>query len=182
METSRQRIKTINIVYIAIFAALMAVCSWISIPLVVPFTMQTFAVFMAVGLLGGKRGTIAVLVYILLGAVGFPVFAGFAGGPGVLLGPLGGYIFGFLVSALAMWAMERLPMGKKVLRIVSMLVGLLICYTVGTAWFIIVYARQGSPIALSAALLMCVVPFIIPDLAKIALAFFLSNRLKKYIR
>ena len=80
------RSKTYDLVYIAVFAVVMAVCSWISIPAQVPFTLQTFGVFMAVGVLGGKRGTLAVLVYVLLGAVGVPVFAGFSGGIGALLG------------------------------------------------------------------------------------------------
>ena len=65
-------------VYIAVFAVLIAICSWISIPTTVPFTLQTFAVFLAVGVLGGKRGSLSVLIYILLGAVGIPVFAGFS--------------------------------------------------------------------------------------------------------
>ena len=70
------RSKTYDMVYIAVFAVLIAICSWISIPMTVPFTLQTFAVFLAVGVLGGKRGSLAVLIYILLGAVGIPVFAG----------------------------------------------------------------------------------------------------------
>ena len=88
------RSKTYDMAYIAIFAVLMAICSWISIPMAVPFTLQTFGVFMAVGVLGGKRETFAVLIYILLGAVGVPVFAGFSGGIGVLLNTTGGYIVG----------------------------------------------------------------------------------------
>ena len=82
MEASKS--KTLALVYIAICAGFIAICSWISIPTAVPFTMQTFAVFFAVGFLGGKRGTAAVLIYILLGAVGLPVFSGFTGGLGVL--------------------------------------------------------------------------------------------------
>ena len=104
--------KTYDLAYIAIFAVVMAVCSWISIPMTVPFTLQTFGVFMAVGVLGGKRGTLAVLVYILLGVVGVPVFAGFSGGIGVLLNTTGGYIVGFLFSALVMWGIEKV-LGKK---------------------------------------------------------------------
>ena len=69
------RSKTYDIVYIAVFAVIMAICSWISIPAAVPFTLQTFGVFIAVGILGGKRGTLSVLVFILLGAIGVPVFA-----------------------------------------------------------------------------------------------------------
>ena len=100
--------KTYDMVYIAIFAVLMAICSWISIPMTVPFTLQTFGVFMAVGVLGGKKGTLAVLIYILLGAIGVPVFAGFSGGIGILLNTTGGYIVGFFFSALVMWGMEKL--------------------------------------------------------------------------
>ena len=74
------RSKTYDIVYIAVFAVIMAICSWISIPTAVPFTLQTFGVFVAVGVLGGKRGTLSILVFILLGAIGVPVFAGFSGG------------------------------------------------------------------------------------------------------
>ena len=82
--------KTYDLAYIAIFAVLIAICSWISIPATVPFTLQTFGVFIAAGVLGGKRGTLSVLVFILLGAVGIPVFANFSGGIGVLAGPTGG--------------------------------------------------------------------------------------------
>ena len=92
------RSKTYDIVYIAVFAVIMAICSWISIPAAVPFTLQTFGVFVAVGVLGGKRGTLSILVFILLGAIGVPVFAGFSGGIGVLAGTTGGYIIGFLFS------------------------------------------------------------------------------------
>ena len=97
--------KTLDMVCTAMFAVIMAVCSWISIPAMVPFTLQTFGVFLAVGTLGGKRGSLAVLIYLLLGAVGLPVFSGFAGGLGYMMGSTGGYIIGFLLSALAMWAM-----------------------------------------------------------------------------
>ena len=78
-----EKSKTYDMVYIAVFAVLMAICSWISIPTVVPFTLQTFGVFLAIGVLGGKRGSLAVLVYILLGAIGVPVFAEFTGGIGI---------------------------------------------------------------------------------------------------
>ena len=119
------RSKTYDLVYIAVFAVVMAVCSWISIPAQVPFTLQTFGVFMAVGVLGGKRGTLAVLVYVLLGAVGVPVFAGFSGGIGALLGNAGGYIIGFIFSALVMWAIEHVFGRKPVVQIISMIVGLI---------------------------------------------------------
>ncbi len=170
-----------DMAYIAVMAAVMAICSWISIPTTVPFTMQTFGVFMAVGLLGGRRGTLAVLVYILLGAIGLPVFAGFSGGLGTLLGTTGGYILGFLGSALIMWAMELLPMKNTPIKILSMLMGLAVCYGFGTVWFMIVYTNANGAVALSSVLAWCVIPFIIPDLIKIALALLLTGRLKNHV-
>lgn len=91
VRTNEKR-KTYDMAYIAVFTVLIAICSWISIPMTVPFTLQTFAVFLSVSILGGRRGTMAVLVYVLLGAVGIPVFAGFTGGPGIILNTTGGYI------------------------------------------------------------------------------------------
>ena len=175
------RSKTYDMVYIAIFAVLMAICSWISIPMTVPFTLQTFGVFISVGILGGKRGTVAVLVYILLGAIGVPVFAGFSGGFGVLLNTTGGYIIGFLFSALVMWGIEKVFGRKQVMQILSMLVGLIVCYAIGTAWFMVVYSRANGAVGLGTVLGWCVIPFIIPDLVKIALAFVLSARLRQYV-
>lgn len=168
--------------YIAIFAVVMAVCSWISIPTMIPFTLQTFAVFLAVGVLGGKRGTLAVLVYILLGAVGVPVFAGFQGGLGILLGTTGGYIIGFLFTALLMWLMEALLGRKLWVLAVSMVLGLIVCYAFGTAWFMVVYARNSGAVGLGTALSWCVIPYIIPDLVKIALALLLSRRLNTVLK
>ena len=142
------RSKTYDLVYSAVFAVVMAVCSWISIPAQVPFTLQTFGVFMAVGVLGGKRGTLAVLVYVLLGAVGVPVFAGFSGGIGALLGNAGGYIIGFIFSALVMWAFEHVFGRKPVVQIISMIVGLIVCYAFGTAWFMFAYTRSTGPVSI----------------------------------
>jgi biotin transport system substrate-specific component len=175
------RSKTYDMVYIAMFAVLMAVCSWISIPTVVPFTLQTFGVFVTVSMLGGKRGTLSILVYIILGAIGVPVFAGMQGGLGALLGSTGGYIIGFLFSALVMWAFEKIPGRKPLVQILSMLVALVVCYAFGTVWFMVVYARTAGAVGLGTVLGWCVIPFIIPDLVKIGLAFGLSRKLRKYI-
>lgn len=174
--------KTLDLVYIAIFAVVMAICSWISIPAAVPFTLQTFGVFMAVGVLGGKRGSLSVLIYLLLGAIGVPVFAGFSGGIGALLGTTGGYIIGFLFSALLMWAVEVLFGRKTWVLGLSMVIGLIGCYAFGTIWFMTVYARESGAIGLGTALGWCVIPFIIPDMIKIALALLLCKQLAKAIK
>lgn len=174
-----QKIKTIDIAFIAMFSAILAVCSWISIPAAVPFTLQTFGVFLAVGVLGGKRGTLTVLTYILMGMIGVPVFAGFSGGIGCLLGSTGGYIIWFLFSAIVMWLMECLLGKKKWVLILSMIFGLLVCYLFGTIWFMFVYARSTGAIGMWTALTWCVIPYIIPDGIKIGLAFVMSMRLKR---
>lgn len=178
---TKKKSRIYDITFIAISAAIMAVCSWISIPGPVPFTLQTFGVFVTVGILGGRRGTLAMLVFLLLGAVGIPVFAGFSGGFGVLLGSTGGYLLGFLFTALIMWLFEKIPGNKTLMLILSMLVGLVVCYAFGTAWFMVVYGHNTGPIGLGSTLMMCVVPFILPDLAKIALAFLISSRVRKYV-
>ena len=83
MTTTRPtKLNTADMAYIALFAVAIAICSWISVPAPVPFTLQTFGVFLAAAGLGGKRGTLAVLVYLALGMAGVPVFAGFQGGMG----------------------------------------------------------------------------------------------------
>ena len=179
--TGNSRLSTTDIALIALFAAIMAVCSWIMIPATVPFTMQTFGVFLAVGLLGGKRGTISIIVYLLLGAVGLPVFSGFTGGIGHILGPTGGYMIGFIFTALIMWLFERL-LGKGTRALaVSMALGLVICYAFGTAWFISVYTKNTGEIGLMTALGWCVFPYIIPDVIKIILAVVLTRRLRPYV-
>lgn len=174
--------KTYDLVYVALFAVLIAICAWISVPTTVPFTLQTFGIFLTVGLLGGKRGSMAVLVYILLGAAGIPVFSGFTGGIGRLLGSTGGYIVGFLASALVMWALEKV-MGRKTWALaIQMVLGLIVCYAIGTVWFMVVYSGTSGAVGLMTVLGWCVIPFIIPDLIKIAMALVLTKRLSFLFR
>ena len=173
------RSKTYDIAYIGVFTVLITICSWISIPTPIPFTLQTFAVFLAVSILGGKRGTLAVVVYVLLGAIGVPVFAEFTGGIGIILGNTGGYIIGFIFSALVMWLIESLFGRKLWVQGIAMILGMSACYAVGTAWFMFVYMRDTGAVGLSTVLGWCVIPFIIPDAVKIALALMLSSALKK---
>ena len=167
-----------DMTYIAVCVALMAICAWLVIPSSPPFTMQTLAVFLSVGLLGGRRGSIAVGVYLLLGAIGLPFFSGFQGGFGILLGATGGYLVGFLVAALVMWGAQRLSLSLPL----SMLLGQLICYAFGTAWYMLFYLASGGSGNLLVVLGICVFPFLLSDLAKIFLALFLVRRLKPFLR
>ena len=164
-------------IFVSLMAVVIALCSWLSVPSVVPFTMQTFAVFSALLLLGGKRGFLAVGLYILLGAFGLPVFSGFRGGLGALLGPTGGYILGFLLTALLYWILEG-----RLHSLIPLILGLLLCYLFGTLWFVYVYAADGKEIGFGAALGLCVLPYLIPDAIKLLLAFVLARRVKKAVR
>ncbi len=174
--------KTLDLALCALFSAVIAACAWISIPAgSVPFTLQTFAVFAALGLLGGKRGTISIAVYLLLGAVGLPVFAGFQGGIGALLGTTGGYLVGFLLAGLVVWLAEARFGTKTGVFVAASVVGMLLCYAFGTAWFLVVYARTKGAITLATALGWCVLPFLLPDAAKLALAVLVRARLRRFV-
>jgi len=172
--------KTRALVYTALMAVLIVICTWIQIPAAVPFTLQTFAIFFAALLLGWKRSLAAVAVYVVLGLVGLPVFSGFRGGAAALLGPTGGYIVGFFFISLC-YALAGLKPGNRAVELASLVVGLLICYAFGTLWFVLVYTRTKGAMSFGAALMMCVVPYIVPDLIKLALAYVLSLKLKKRI-
>ena len=166
----------------ALFAALLAICAWLVIPIGdVPFTLQTFGVFAALGLLGGKRGTIAIAVYLLLGAVGVPVFAGFRGGIGTLFGTTGGYLVSYLFMGLIVMLAEKLFGDRTIVFLIAGVIALAICYAFGTAWFVVAYARTAGPISWAAAIGKCVLPFVLPDLAKLALAVLLRDRVLRYM-
>ena len=155
----------------SLFAALLAVCAWICIPLGdTVLTLQTFGVFLALLLLGGKWGSLSIFLYLLLGAVGLPVFSGFRGGLGAILGVTGGFLWGFLAMGLVYWALARFG------KFPALLAGLAVCYGCGCLWFS-VYAGGG----LGLILVRCVLPYLIPDGVKLWLALSTSRRLSKVI-
>lgn len=177
-EKNKNLGNLLDMILIALFSAMIAVCSQIAIPtaVAVPFTLQTMGVFIASALLGYKRGTISVIIYILLGAVGLPVFSNFSGGIGILIGPAGGYIIGFILTSVTIGLLTE-KFGKKLwVLAVTMVAGLVFCYAVGTAWFCI--CTQTDFVS---ALMVCVVPFLIADGVKIAVASVLVNRIEKVI-
>ena len=177
MNSNREKIT--NIVMVGVFAAVLAVLSQISFPLPsgIPVTLQTFAVALCGYALGCKRGTLAVLVYIVLGAVGLPVFSGFRSGVAALAGPTGGYILGFILCGGLYWLLE-----KRAKAWLLLAAGNVVCYIFGTAWFVYVYTSSGKPITFGAALLACVAPYVAPDAAKLALALLVSKRLSPHIK
>lgn len=174
--------KARNMALCALFAALLTLCAWISIPVAdVAFTLQTLGVALVLALLGGKRGTLAIGVYLLLGAVGLPVFSGFQGGLGTLLGVTGGYILGFFVWALLYWLLTALGPDSSRFRLLAMVLGLFACYAFGSIWFYWLYLRQGSTLGFGVILIKCVVPYLLPDAVKLTAAWFLARRLQRFV-
>lgn len=204
MQNTEQKryTRTTALVLCGVFAALMAVCSFITIPLgftPIPINLATLGVFLTGGILGKKYGSISLIVYILLGAVGVPVFAGFKGGLGVLAGPTGGYIIGYLAAAFLTGLLVEIVFRKtasssesgsrsktagtaksRTLRfigiILSMIAGLAACYALGTAWFMI-----STGTGLGAAMLSCVIPFLPGDAVKIVAGALLVQKLRPVI-
>ena len=172
--------KVRNMALCGLFTAVLAICAWISVPMGdTVITLQTFGIFLTLGLLGGKRGTVTVLVYLLLGAIGVPVFSGFRGGLGALLGTTGGYIFGFMSTSVLYWIMTSIKDTPHI-RLIAMIIGLLLCYGCGSWWYMTRYL-SGSQLTLGLVLLKCVVPYLLPDAIKLALAWILTGKLKRFV-
>ncbi len=190
-DKEKKTITTYNMVLIAVSAALITICSWITIPIgPVPFTLQTLGILAVLMTIGGKRGTIAILVYLLLGLVGVPVFAGFKGGAASLLGPTGGFLVGFILSGALYFILEKFVFKRlmtttprrMLFGIVNSLIFEVVLYTVGVIWFMTVYAAKTGPIGLGAVMEMCVIPFIIPDIVKLIVAVLIGERAGRVVK
>jgi len=178
--STKMNVKTMSLV--AMMTVIICVSAWITVPMTVPFTMQIFGVFAAVLILGGKLGTMSIILYMLLGLVGLPVFSGFKGGAAALFGPTGGYIIGFLAIAVLYTVYETLAKERTKAKTVAVLVaGLVLCYVFGTVWFCVVMNGRGGSYSFVSALAVCVIPYIIPDLAKMALALLVSDRVNRVL-
>ncbi len=173
--TSMKRL--LDLIYIAMFTAIITVSAQIAIPTAIPFTLQTLGVFVTGAMLGWKRGSISVCIYILLALIGVPVLAGLSGGVDKVVGITGGYLVGFIFTALIVGLMTDILGRKLWVLVLSMILGLAVCYLFGTVWFCIV-----SKTAFWEALMICVVPYLLFDVLKIAVATVLVNRLDKVVR
>ena len=178
---ARQNLKIKELTSVALMSALMAVCSFLSFPLgAVSFTLQTLALYLALFTLGGRGGTVSVLVYLLLGSFGLPVFSGFRGGVGALFDAGGGFLFGFLLAAFVFWLSEIIFGRGALPRILTASVSLCLIYLSGSLWYAGVYL--GSLSFIFEAFLVTVLPFIAFDIIKIAIAWFVSSRIVKYVK
>lgn len=169
------RLKLRDISYIAAAVAILAASAWVSIPSSPPFTLQILAVCIIGGLFGAKKAVLSVLLYIAVGLVGMPVFSGFRGGAAALAGETGGYVVGFAFTAL----ITGLFSGKGGRHLaLGMLLGLIACYVFGTVWYVAL-TNAKSAAAVGVALLRCVVPYIVPDVLKLSVAYLAIPRLRK---
>lgn len=163
----------------ALGVVLLAICSWISIAGV---TLQTFGVFFLLSYFGAKRGTLTVCIYLLMGALGIPVFSGFGGGIGWLLGPTGGFLLGFLaVGVLHILAEILLPKisSRLIVKIPLITISVLCCYLCGACTTFSYYLQNGSSISFYGVFIAFIFNYGIFDAAKIILACYLTKYLKK---
>ena len=175
VAVDNQKIKTKQMVLIALMTAVTCVLGPLSIPLPfspVPISLTNFAIFLAIFVLGMKNGTISFIIYLLLGAVGVPVFSSFRGGLQVLAGPTGGYLIGFIFLALIMgFALDHFDR-KLVPPIIGMIIGMVVCYAFGTVWL----AKLLS-LSFKEGLMMGVIPYLAGDVAKIIIAAIVGPKL-----
>lgn len=166
--------KVKNMIYCSMFACIVALLAQIKIDLpgLIPITLQTLGIYIIACSLTPKLAVIATTVYVLMGSIGLPVFTGFRGGLSTLLGPTGGYIFGFVITSLITSIIIN-NKNSTIRKIAAMVIGTAACYLIGTIWFI--YITNNTIIT---ALTICVIPFIPGDIIKIVIASTLSTKIK----
>ena len=171
-----RKTSTYAMVVTALMAAVTCILAPLSVPIgPVPISLTNFAIYLSLYLLDWKKGTLSLLIYLLLGLAGLPVFSGFAGGIAKLAGPTGGYIIGFIPMAIVAGIIID-KFHQRWIQIVAMIIGTAICYAFGTAWFCF---QSGSTV--SAALSICVFPFIPADLVKMVIAMIFGPMIRKKI-
>ena len=167
-------------VLIALFGAVIAVCSFIYIPTgAVPVTLQLFAVCVSAGVLG-RAGAVSVLVYLLLGIIGLPVFSGFQAGVSALAGPTGGFLLGFLPLAFVSGLIIEKTGRRLANYLIAFSVGTVICYASGLVMYMYLYC--GGNAGLIEAFTVCILPYIIPDAVKIVLAAIVTRALRERVK
>ena len=179
-EKSIQKLK--NSIIIALFAVIILVCSQIAIPFVIPFTLQSLGVFLAFGILGGKKGLISFLLYLALGLVGVPISASGEVGIGVFVGPTAGYFIGWIICGVIFWVFESRTGNTNKIRILFLSIGTICCYITGSVWFAFVYSYNNASIGIWSALCYCVFPFIAFDAIKLFVANVITDKIRKKVK
>lgn len=177
MNVTNQKTKTYEMAGIALMAALMCILGPMSIPIgVVPISFTNLVIYFAVYLLGGKKGTLSYIIYMLLGICGLPVFSGYSSGIAKLAGPTGGYLIGFIFMALLTGIIIKKARYQLLVSILGMILATLVAYFFGTVWFVI-----QAKCTVAYALGVCVFPFLIGDFVKILLAAVICPVLRKQL-
>jgi len=178
-----KKLTTYQMAVTAVMAAVLCVLGPLTVPIgAVPISLANFVICLTAWLLGPKFGTLSVVIYLALGAIGIPVFSGYGAGLAKLAGPTGGYLVGFLFTALTMWGAERWLGKSAPVFLGSAVVGQILCYLFGSVWYYAVYTSSSGPVGMFTVLGWCVFPFLLPDAVKLALAWLLSRRLAPALR
>lgn len=181
MQRAKHIQKLKNSILIALFSVIILICSRIAIPYVIPFTLQSLGVFLTLGILGGKRGLLSLLLYLTLGLIGIPISATGEAGFNLFLTPTMGYLIGWIFCGVLFWIIETKFGNCNKTRLIIFSTGTFICYIAGTAWFILICAYKNTTISLWTALCYCVFPFIIFDIIKLLIANAIANKLHNKI-
>jgi biotin transport system substrate-specific component len=178
MYLANKEFSTLRLAQSALFVALIAICSQIAIPLPsgVPINLALFAVYLCALIMPAKYSIISVAVYLLLGLIGVPVFAGLKAGPAALFGKTGGYLIGYLLCAFII-GLFRKKLSNFLNRILVLALGLFVCYIFGTLWFM-----RLTGLGLTESLIYCVVPFLFGDAVKIAAAAALAPKIENVLK
>lgn len=178
----KRSFTTVNMALMALFAAVTCVLAPLAIPIgPVPISITNFVIYISLYVLGWKRGMVTYLIYLLIGLAGLPVFSNFEGGPGKFAGPTGGYLIGFILTAMISgifiekWNQESLV--HRMLNMAGMILGTIVAYAFCTVWFCI-----STDTNVLAALSICVFPFILGDLVKMVLAMLAGPVIGKELR
>ena len=178
LKKKNQKISTSTRAVVALMTAVVCVLAPFSIPVgVIPVSLATFGLYLAVQILGGKKAVGVCLMYLLIGFVGLPVFSGFTGGPAKILGPTGGYLAGYLLlTGIAGFFVDKFP-GKRVFCLLGFVFGTIACYVVGTIWLAV-----QMKVTFGAALLVGVVPFLPGDVLKMIVASWLGEVVRRRVQ
>lgn len=178
------KLRTKDLVLTALMAAVLCIVSPWSINIgPIPFSFSLFAIYLTMYLLGARLGTLSVLLYLLIGLLGLPVFSNFTGGPQKLFGPTGGFLIGYLPMALLIGLFldhtqkEHITFRHTLLRILAVFACTWVLYLFGTIWYMF-FSGTGFLAALS----VTVLPFVLIDLVKNILAAVLGPAIRKRIR
>ena len=174
-----QKLKTR--ILIALFSVILLICSRISIPYVIPFSLQSLGIFLTLGILGGKRGLLSILIYLALGLIGIPISATGEAGINLFLTPTAGYLIGWILCGILFWIIETKFGNRNKTRIIAFSIGTIVCYIVGTIWFVLICTHNNTTISVWTALCYCVFPFILFDIIKLLIANAITNKLHNKI-